>query len=85
MAVCENHNQFLEFLNERVATELTGDGACGNGDRWRASSVIQNTAIFRSLEKISPEEAQTIYDRVFGLYPQFTESLKAELEKKSFG
>jgi hypothetical protein len=84
MAVCEFHGYYTEFLNSRITTELD-DPVLGKQDLGRALSVVQNAAICQTLGNISPDEAQVIYNRVFDLYPQFKEDLKAELEKKHLG
>jgi hypothetical protein len=81
MAVCEFHECYTEFLSTRITTELD-DPVLGKQDLGRAWSVVQSAAICQTLGNISPEEAQIIYNRVFDLYPQFKEQIRAELTQQ---
>ena len=86
MGRCEFHREYFDYLNTRVASELINTRDTGRPDPERQWSgvwnVSLNIAICRSCEQITAEEADRLYKEVIGLYPQFEERLREELEKK---
>jgi hypothetical protein len=72
MATREFHDQYLVYL-EGLAIDLTKDGTCCEPTLGKAESLVQSVTVSRSLNQISPEEAEAIYNAIFKLYPQFEE------------
>lgn len=68
MAPCEFHDQYLAYL-EGIATDLTKDGTHPGPTLGRAESLVQSITISQSLNQISSEEAEAIYNAIFELYP----------------
>jgi hypothetical protein len=88
MAGWESLNGYMmEYLNGRITSELVNVDAKVVAEHkfGVALCIVQSANVYHSLNEITSEEAKAIYDRIFGLFPQFEESLKAELEKKRLG
>lgn len=79
MTGCEYHQEYTRFLTDRIAVELLNGGSKDGRSCGEVWSVVNNIAICRTLNNITPEEAEKLTSMVFGLYPQFEEQLKAEL------
>ena len=79
MATCEFHGQYEEYLTRLMAVELVGREGQGPRDWGAVLCVVNRIAICKTLEQITPGEADNLTLVVFKLYPQYEETIRAEL------
>lgn len=84
MEVYVYHDQTLAHLVGE-ATVLIEDEVHCETTLGKAESLVQTTAVHRSLGHITSEEAGVICKNIFIRYPELRVSLKAELEKGHLG
>lgn len=76
--VCE---AYFEYLGARITTELT-DGKSLNGREWsEVLSVSSCIYINQELGKITPEQAEKLYQKIFTIFPHLEERLQSEREQ----
>ena len=85
MAVCEFHGKYADYLTDQIALELVSRDSQDSRNLDEVWCVVNTIAICKTLEQITPGEAENLTSVVFKLYPQFEEDLKAELEKSHLG
>jgi hypothetical protein len=82
MATCEFHDIYRDYLTDRVATELIGKGDREIRDWGGVWCVVKTIAICKTLEQITPSEAENLTSVIFKLYPQFEEKIREELNQR---
>lgn len=69
---------YFEFLGARITTELT-DGRSLNGREWsQVLSVSSSIYINTELGKITPGQAEELYQQILTLFPHLEERLQGE-------
>ena len=82
MATCEFHTKYADYLTGRMAAELIGK-AGQNPKEWsEVCCIVENIAICKILEQITPGETENLTSVVFKLYPQFEEKIRAKLNQQ---
>jgi hypothetical protein len=76
MEIRQTDGVYKDFLYGRVDNELVN---CVNRAREQAWEILKSAVTCKSLGEISSEELEGVYKKVFGVYPQFEESMRREL------
>jgi hypothetical protein len=82
MATCEYHDEYGEYLTGQMAVKLVGREGRDARDWNEAWDAVKTIAICRTLEQITPKEAENLTSVVFKLYPQFEEKIREELAEQ---
>ena len=78
---CELHGAYFEFLGAKITTELT-DGKKLDGREWDKVLIVSLCIhINQRLGKITLEQAEELYQKIFTLSPQLKERLQSERER----
>lgn len=82
MTTCEFHGQYVNYLTDQTAVELIDRRGQNHRDLGEVLCVVKRIAICKTLERITPGEAENLNLIVFRLYPQFEEKIRAELTQQ---